>query len=322
MSNRYIDCKYLLLKSSLLTNKTILNNDKSKIIKELIDNLDQKNINESINLSIELHLSGYFDSLLTKLSDFYLNNINLSQPLGIIYLTDITTYYNSKYVYKIKKKHPLKIINDIKLRNFVCFFIPLCCLSIQRKIPKLIKIKDEDFNLKNKKNKLISKDLNLLYKYIKKKDPKDIMIPLSEIINLLYDDRIDKEHLIIFWISWLYECEVKFHNKSLITDYRHVSELDKKYCNDFIWILWDMLLNVSNDNKYLVIKCYDLFKNKYTKSAKKKKANILINAVLICVSNLSKTNSHKYIEDNVINICNSESLNSNTYYWKLINKII
>ena len=116
MSNRYIDCKYLLLKSSLLTNKTILNNDKSKIIKELIDNLDQKNINESINLSIELHLSGYFDSLLTKLSDFYLNNINLSQPLGIIYLTDITTYYNSKYVYKYEFKFKCKrfFYNTIK----------------------------------------------------------------------------------------------------------------------------------------------------------------------------------------------------------------
>ena len=89
--NKYIDAKYLLcepLKFKDL-NMTILKNSKAEVLKNLSYELNQKNIVKAINISCELLLSGYYDTLINKLLLFYFNEINLAQPLGITYLCDI-----------------------------------------------------------------------------------------------------------------------------------------------------------------------------------------------------------------------------------------
>lgn len=323
MSNKYINSQYLINNIKIDSNKTLLSNNKNDVIKDFITNLNQKNVKHSINLACELHLSGYFENVLFKLINFYINEINLSQPIGSLYLCNILKYYKNKFNNKKKKDSMIDIVNDQKLRNFICFFVTLSCLSNQRKLPKLIKINEEDFNLKLKKKTLISKNLNLINQYIKKDDPKEITIPLSEIINLLKDEKIqDREQIILYWLSWIYEYEKRFHNKNMISNTRNISDIDKKYFCDFVWIIWEMIINFT-EKKHLktIIKnnCY-LFKYKYTKSSKKTKSNLLINAVLLCINPIPKIKEPIFIEDDIFQRCNLESLNSNIYCEKIIQK--
>ena len=323
-NNKYIDEKYLLNQDLKYKNQnlSILKNVKSELAKNLTLELNQKNIVNAINISCELLLSGYYDFLINKLVTFYFNEINLAQPIVINKIYDINLYYNNRYNYLHKKNSPHDIINDIQIRNFICFFVSICCLSSHRRLPKLINLKDDDFNLKKKKNTLISKDLNLLSKYVKVNDDKDIIIPLSEIIHLLRDKSIlDREHKIIYWISWLFECEKRFHNKKINVEYRSINGLDTKYCNDFIWIVWDMLIdNVEQDFKNLIIDLYRLFKIKYTRSTKKNKSYLIITSVLLCVNPIPKIQNPIEISDETLNRCNMESIKSNYHCNEIIAK--
>ena len=118
MINKYIDDKFILKKCNVKKNNTINNNTKNERFKNLIANINQKNIKNSIIIAAELHLSGYFDQLLSKIYNYYFNEINICEPLGIIYINKIITYYNSTYCFNSDKGDNLKIINESKLRNF------------------------------------------------------------------------------------------------------------------------------------------------------------------------------------------------------------
>ena len=86
-------------------NKTFLGNTKTKTITKLNKNLKKHNTLESINLSIELHISGYLDILLTKLITYYFKQINLAQPRGILYIYTFLNYYNKNYTKNDKKQN-------------------------------------------------------------------------------------------------------------------------------------------------------------------------------------------------------------------------
>lgn len=319
MANRYIDDKFISTYNleKLKKNVTILGNTKNEQLKQLVKSLNQRNIKNSINYAIELHISGYFDNVLAKLTSVYFNEINLAQPKGGIYLCQFLRYYNEKYTYSMKKNHPLALINDIRVRNFMCFFISLCCLSNQRKLPKLVSMDKEDFDLKKRRKRLVSKNLNLVSKYITKEDPKEIIIPISEIVNLIKrTDIIDREQTIIYWLSWIYDYEKKYHNNSLLVKHRNIPKVDNKYCRDFIWIIWDVLLdNVPSEYRKIMIALNDMFKSKFTKSAKKSRSYMVIAGIYLCVNSSPKIKLS--IAPEVYTRSNTESLKSNIYYNEL-----
>ena len=324
--NKY--CKKKFLSEFSLENikqKTILKNDKKKILKLFADNLSQKNTNKSIEFAIELHISGFFDNLLSKLTVYYFNEVNLAQPKAILYLNSFLKYYYEKYPYSIKKNHPLIIVNDIKIRNFISFFITLLCGSSSRKILKLIKIEKDDFNLKKKKKKLISKDLNNVLKFVHNNDPKNIIIPMSEIINLLLNNSIvDREYQIIYWLSWLFEYEKTYHGKNLLVQYRDVKGVDIKYCKDFIWIIWSMLKYTSPlQYKKFISNLENIYKQKYTRGSKRSRVNILLLALLLIVNPTPKIPKKiPNISPELFRRCQVASLKSNILYLMFFQKIV
>ena len=71
------------------------------------------------------------------------------------------------------------------VRNHIHNLIALITFSPKNKLPKLPKISPEDFNMKNHRKNLLTKNLNNIQFYLKKNDNKNIIIPLSEIyLNL------------------------------------------------------------------------------------------------------------------------------------------
>ena len=78
MANKYIENKYISTFNldNLKRNVTVLGNAKNEVLKLLVRSLNQRDIKNSINYSIELHISGYFDNVLAKLSNHYFNEIN------------------------------------------------------------------------------------------------------------------------------------------------------------------------------------------------------------------------------------------------------
>ena len=275
-------------------------------------------------MGIELHISGFFDNLLSKLTVFYFNEVNLAQPTAVLYLDKFLKYYYEKYTFSIKKNNPLAIVNDIKIRNFICFFITLLCGSSSRKNIKLVKIEKEDFDLKKKKKKLISRDLTNVLKFIDKKDPKNIIIPMSEIINLLINKSIiDREQTIVYWLSWIFEYEKKYHGKNLLVQYRDIPDVDIKYGKDFIWIIWQMLHRTCPPAfKKIVTSLERIYKYKYTRGSKRTRINIVLTAIILIVNPVPKiVKPIPPITSVLFRRCQTESLKSNLMYLVFFQKI-
>ena len=62
--NKYCKKKFLSsFKIENLKQKTIIGNEKKKILKDFTTALNQHDSNKAIQLAIELHISGFFDNL-------------------------------------------------------------------------------------------------------------------------------------------------------------------------------------------------------------------------------------------------------------------
>ena len=120
------------------------------------------------------------------------------------------------------------------------FFSTLILSCHQNKLPKLPKIANNDFNMANKKNMLISTNLNIS-RFIHKNDPKNIIIPLSEICNYLKDKQFNAVHNTICRISWLFEYEKIYHKGNLLVNLRNINDVDIKYLNDFVFGFYGIL---------------------------------------------------------------------------------
>ena len=305
----------------LLKNVTVLDNTRSKCLSKLSSYLIQRNCEQAINIAIELNFSGYTDVVLTKITDFYIKNINLAQPRGILYISDFYNYYDKKYDKKEKKNNKILIINDQIVRNFISCMISLICVSNQRKILTLPKITNDDFNFKNRKKVLTSKNLNLVSKYIHKNDNKHLIIPLSEIINLLTIHYLDsREQNIIYWISWLMVYEKTFHKGKLGIHPREVDGVESKYTKDFLWIIWEMLIDcIQNEDVLRYINALEkIFKQNFTNSNRKKKINLLIIAILIYINPMPQLKSPiPSIDNSLFKKIQYETLVTNIKYFAI-----
>ena len=275
--------------SLIIKNDTIFCNKKKTQLSALTKALTQKDTRSAISLIVELHASGYFLLVFKKLMSHYILHVNLVQPNGILYLSDFVSYYKS-LPYGTEKKCPLRIINDMVIRNFLVFFTTMICGSNQRSLLKLIKITNSDFNLASRKKFLVSSNLSKVKKYIRLSDPKEIIIPMNEIITILTNkDIMDGEQKIIFWLSWLFEYEKIFHDGHLLVSKRNIIGIDEKYYNDFIWIVWEMIKDVSKEHltKY-IFSLENIYKYNYTRGSRRKKTNLVIFAILLHLNPLPK----------------------------------
>jgi len=169
---------------------------------------------------------------------------------------------------------------------------------------------------------LISTNLNIVSRFIHKNDPKNIIIPLSEICNYLKDKQFNAVHNTIYWISWLFEYEKIYHKGNLLVNLRNINDVDIKYLNDFVWILWDIIKYYSsNENKQIIDTLFNLYSINYTRGSKKSRSNIIIYAIIIIVNPVPKI---KYpldsIHNEIYSKCAINSLKSNDMYLKLLQK--
>ena len=149
--NQFLDKQYKVSYNieDLPKKFTVLDNSKSKSLSLLAKNLNQKNTQNSINIAVELVFSGYYEPVIKKIIDFYIKNINMAQPKGILYISEFYKYYNNRYDKTDKRKKKIEIINDQKVKNFVSNLITLICGSNQRNILNLVKISSRVVDIEN-----------------------------------------------------------------------------------------------------------------------------------------------------------------------------
>jgi hypothetical protein len=321
MTNKYLAKQFISTFQPPLNckNKTILYNDKRDIQKQLSQHIASRNTKEAMKTAVELVISGNTEKVIQDIILYYFNEINIGCVQAIPFIGNFMKYY-SMYDYKLKKQHPIVLVNDQVIRNFVCFFITLITISRQNKIAKLPKIDVDDFDLKKHRSKIISTNLTLVNRFIQKEDPNEIVIPLSEICTLLSNSNIpDREIKCIYWLSWIMQYEKSNHKNNLIVAARNIQGVDLKYRYDFIWIIWNILLSFTNDyNREYIQTLFELFKIGYTRGTKKSRANIIIMAILMIINPFPKiTYPVEPMDTEQYSNCITNSLKCNLYFLKI-----
>lgn len=291
---------YITDNISVYKEKTFSGYKKSEVVKAYIKSIEEGKIENACNWSIELVISGFLDLLIEKNIIIASKFINIHNPKIPQYI-----YSNyTKFIDLIKKysthKNNINLRNNQQIRDLVAQVSCVLSLSKKYKIPNLPKINNEDFFLQNMELRFRAKNKNLLKNVIKNEDPREIIMPLNEFINSIYNRNINNS---LYWLSWILTWEklnvkkFKVYNCAI----RKIEGIEKKYYQDIVWLIWACIFKMVqflNDNtrieqiKYL----YRIFKTNYSKSKKNSRIVLIIHSILFITENINlnvNLNMHK-----------------------------
>ena len=225
---------------------------------------------ESCNWCFELLISGQYDKFWEKVFSIIYKNININNPLNCHFI--LKRY--KKFVIIMKKyENKLELRNNQVIRNMFCEICCIICHSVKLKQIGFAKIKDDDFNANYFTTKLKADKDSYISDKIKFGDPSEMKIILNEFNYCLVTKNYE---LANYWLSWAFEFEKKNtkKNKVYLCGYRTIEDIDKKYCNDLCWFIWEIIIKESfklNENSSENIQSlYMLYKDDFKSSQKVK----------------------------------------------------
>ena len=250
------------------------------VINALSKSLLNSKIEEACNWAIELLLSTHTEKLWDKLFVIIFKSININNPKLAFILFD----RYSKYIALLKKNdnnHYL-LRNCQKMRNMIGELCYLVSFSVKTKPLSYKKIKDEDFNMVLLSTKLIATSDSFIKDKLKYGDPEETKIILNEFNYSLINKKYE---LAVYWLSWIFDWEKKNtkKNKVYLCGYREITNIDKKYYNDLVWFIWEIIIKeatkLNQEVEKQIHSIFKLYKYNFTSSKKSKKSIYFLYAI-------------------------------------------
>lgn len=247
--------------------------------------LKNENINRSLFWCFELLCSGNINSIWDIFSIFIAGYISISNPKLIIYsslkMNDFNNIYKNGYI-----KNELLLRNNDSCRKLLAEIIYILTTSPKKPCLEKIKIiKDTDFILENISSKLKAPETKYIDDIFKQDDPLELYIPLNEFSYSLNNENKNRNLWeSLYWLEWImqYEKIAKDKNIKLLSKYRNIIGINENFKKDYIWILWDILLYNSKNERLQYKTLYallELFSYNYKPGCKQKKKCILYTAI-------------------------------------------
>ena len=276
-------------------NITFSKYQKSKAKYELINCLYNCKIENACYWSAEFICSGHFLDLWDIIITYFCKYIHSGNPKLPIYLSmrynTFLTILNNGYSTNL-----IVMRNNKKIRKLFAEIICILCFSVKKHIYQEVKLnKNEEFDLTIVSERFKAPNIHYIDNIFKDDDPKELLIPLNELIyNLENHNIIDT----CYWFEWILEFEniCKKKKKKCICQGRTYSPKGSQ--NDIIWIIWDTIFYYSNieNNKNkeniniinkIVKSLYELFIIKYNPPIKKKRKFIIYFCFSLIIENFN-----------------------------------
>tara|TARA_B100000035_G_scaffold315271_2_gene334880 strand:- start:2345 stop:3382 length:1038 start_codon:yes stop_codon:yes gene_type:complete len=276
---------------------------KCDVKKELLENLCKNKIENCCHWTAELICSGHFMDLWEIILLYFSKYIHSGNPKLAIYIemryTNFKDILNSGYLGR-----ELNMRNNEKIRKLFCEIICNLCLSTKKHSFEKIKIKKEDFDMTMFSEKLKAPNVLYIKDIFTENDPKEIYIALNE---LAYNITIKNAVQCCFWIEWILEFENICNKKKekCQCSYRTFMNIDNKYQNDIVWIIWQLIFtNINNIQLDKIMKSLlNLFCIRYSYSIKRKRIYILYYAITLCCENINYDIPLFRDKDIIENVC-------------------
>lgn len=292
----------------------------SEVKSASINELERNNIVNSYYWFMELLCSGHINDIWELIIQYYGNKINVGNPKLVIYLDMI---YN-KYVNILSNgytNYELAMRNNHEIRKLFCEMTMILCQSIRTPTLEKIKIIDtNDFDLDKIVNKLKAPNTGFVDNIFYSDDPYELYIPVNELAYSLSKENIQKNLWnSIYWIEWILQ-----YGKQYYKNYDELLKISTRNINvhpsfkkDFIWIIWDVLLDKSlvdlEIQKKIINSVFNIFIINYKQGTKEKRKQLFFFACKVIVDYKSidfklpiVENNDDYNQDEIINIVFNE----------------
>lgn len=250
---------------------------KSDVNRELIKCLNQNKIESACNWCAELVCAGHYIDLWETILLYSSKHIHIGNPKLPIYLN--MRFDNFKEIVKNGYiGNELSMRNNPKIRILFAEIIAILCMSQKKPSFETIKInKADEFNLSFISTKFKAPDIKFIHPYFKTGDPKELFIPLNE---YAYNIKNKNIYFACYWAQWIIEFELLCRKKKDIIkcERRAFVPVDDKFQFDPIWIIWEIILDNSKNDKLkhkICISLLELFCIRFNFSSKRKRRYIL-----------------------------------------------
>ena len=244
--------------------------------------LTENRLEEACHWGIELLSSGYIEKIFNCLFNIFTKNIYTNNPLlaerlliRFEFFVNIKNFFilNQK---DVKDKSVLLNLRNVQaMRNSIIELITVIVQSGKAKSLSLPTIKSMSTT-----DKMTARDESQIQPYVKYGDSKELQLAGNEFIASI---KINNSQNALYWISWISTYEKLFTkqtNTSFKQGYRKIANVDEKYHNDFIWLFWEIVLNLVKIReikvKNQVFALYRLFIYEYSPNKKAKKIPLLM----------------------------------------------
>ena len=281
---------------------------KSQAKIELINTIYNCKIENACYWCAEFICAGHFLDLWDIIILYFCKYIHSGNPKLPIYLSmrynSFLTILNNGYSTNL-----MMMRNNKKIRKLFAEVICILSFSVKKHNYQQVKLnKNEEFDLTNISSRFKAPNIHYIDNILKDDDPKELLIPLNELIfNLENKNIIDT----CYWFEWILEYEniCKKKKKKCLCQGRTYAPNSNQ--NDIIWILWDTIFYYSNveNNKNkeniniinkIVKSLYELFIIRYNPPIKKKRKFIIYFCFSLIIENynfeLPITNKSQEIE--------------------------
>ena len=266
---------------------------KTEVRNQLIENIKKSKIEQACYWSAELICAGHYIDLWEIYLHYCCKFIHLGNPKLVLYLEKRYEIFKN-IMSQGNFLNELQLRNHPTIRQLFAEITCTICLSDKKNSIEPVKIKrEEELDISQVSEKLIAPHVRYIEPIFKKDDPKEYFIPANE---FAFNISNDKKNMLnaCYWIEWTIEFDnlCKKRKNKCICESRNFVNVESKFRNDLIWILWDALFHYGQLKKNsfineLLQSLFVLFSIKYTTASCKKRRYLLYFAVSLLTESVS-----------------------------------